>query len=144
MKALSRNLGITFDKGSPDSFLLPDLWRKLDDHPHPSTNKLISELQEYRENILDNCIQSPEYLILWLYENQGVRRFDASNRLFLVLTDKSNFFESWKLKRAKPLICKKVKKYLDEADNRTWLELNFDWKGDTYTTESEAIFIVKE
>lgn len=144
MKSLSRNLGIAFDKVVSDLYLLPDLWKKLDDHPHQSANKLISELQEYRENILDDCIQNPDRLIRWLYENQGVRRFDASNRLFLVLTDKSNFFESWKLKRAKPLIYRTVNKYLDEADNRTGFELNFNWEGSAYTTESEAIFIVKE
>lgn len=144
MKALSRDLGIAFDKGASDSFLLPDLWKKLDDHPDQNANKLISELKKYRENILEDCIQNPQRLIRWLYENQGVRRFDASNRLFLVLTDKSNFFDSWKLKRAKSLIFRTVNKYLDEADNRMGFELNFNWQGSVYTTESEAIFIVKE
>lgn len=144
MKRLARNLNIAFDKEAPDSFLIPDLWRKLEDHPDSKTDKLLSELQECRECILDDCIENPDHLVLWLYENQGVRRFDASNRLFLVLVNKGNFFESWKLKRAKPLIEGVVNDYLDKVGDNPGFELKFDWEGDTYITESDAIFVLKE
>jgi len=49
--------------------------------------------------------------------------------LFLVLLDKSNFFESWKLKRAKQLIEEKVHTHLDSVSSDPGLSLNFNWDG---------------
>ena len=144
MKSLARKLDIGFDKSAPDSILIPDLWRKLDDNPQRSAWELISELQEYRETLLDDCIMNPEPIVQWLYENQGVRRFDAANRLFLVLVDKSDFFSSWKLKRARSLISERVTNYLTEVDQGTGLQLDFLWGGETYSTEADVIFVVKQ
>lgn len=144
MKGMARRLNIEFDISTAVSVLIPDLWRKLDDHPNSIAEELISELQECREILLNDSIADPKLLVRWLYENQGVRRFDASNRLFLVLVDKSNLFESWKLKRAKPLISREVHKYLDKINHDIGFQLNFLWEGETYTAESDAIFVVKE
>lgn len=144
MKGVARTLNIGFDASVADSMLIPDLWRKLDDSPKGCARELISELQECREILLNECITNPEPLVRWLYENQGLRRFDASNRLFLVLVDKSNFFDSWKLKRAKTLISENVNSYLDEIDQGIGFQLDFFWEGETYSTESDAIFVVKQ
>ncbi|MCY4553965.1 MAG: hypothetical protein OXC79_09850 [Candidatus Poribacteria bacterium] len=144
MKGLARKLDIGFDKSVPDSILVPDLWRKLDDNPQRSAKELISELQEYRETLLDECIANPKPLVQWLYENQGTRRFDASNRLFLVLVDKIDFFSSWKLKRARPLISEHVTNYLTGVNQGTGFQLDFDWEDETYSTEADIIFVVKE
>ena len=144
MKKMARDLGVSHDKNTSDSFLIPDLWRKLDDHPNDNAKELVEELKERRENILNECIQNPTNLVRWLYENQGIRRFDASNRLFLVLIDKNNLFESWKLKRAKPLIATVVNQYLDSADDNLGFELDFLWEGNSYKTESDAIFVLKQ
>lgn len=144
MKQMARQLNIGFDQSTADSALIPDLWRKLDDHPNEDASHLIAELQECRETLLNEAIDSPEILVRWLYENQGMRRFDASNRLFLVLVDKGNFFDSWKLKRARPLISENVNGYLDEVDHDIGFQLDFDWEGDTYTTESDVIFVLKQ
>ena len=144
MKGLARKLDIGFDKSVPDSILVPDLWRKLDDNPQRSAKELISELQEYRETLLDECIANSKPLVQWLYENQGTRRFDASNRLFLVLVDKIDFFSSWKLKRARPLISEHVTNYLTGVNQGTGFQLDFDWEDETYSTEADIIFVVKE
>ena len=144
MKGMARKLKIAFDRDISDSVLLPDLWRKLDDSPNDDAKELIKNLQDYREAIVDNCIKNPKHLVRWLYENQGVRRFDASNRLFLVLIDKKNYFESWKLKRARSLIANQVNSYLSEIDSNMGFEINFLWEGNTYTTESDAIYVVKD
>ena len=144
MKGLARRLDVGFDASVSDSVLIPDLWRKLDDNPADCARELIDELQECRETLLDECVANPKSLVQWLYENQGLRRFDASNRLFLVLVDKSNFFDSWKLKRAKPLISATVNKYLDQINEEIGFQLKFIWEGDTYLTESDAIFVVKQ
>ncbi|MBU1319698.1 MAG: hypothetical protein KKG33_10225 [candidate division Zixibacteria bacterium] len=144
LKSMARRLKIAFDKEVADSVLVPDLWRKLDDSPSDSASELIASLQKNRETLLKECMEKPEHLVRWLYENQGVRRFDASNRLFLVLVDKGDFFESWKLKRARQLIADSVSSYLDKIEQDMGFELEFHWEGKTYTTESAAIFVVKD
>ena len=144
MKSLARELDIGFDKSVPDSILVPDLWRKLDDNPQRSAQELIRELQKYRETLLDDCIVNSKPLVQWLYENQGARRFDASNRLFLVLVDKSDFFNSWKLKRARPLISENVANYLSGINRDTGFQLDFYWEGEMYATEADVIFVIKQ
>ena len=142
MKKLCRELDVAYDRSLPVVALIPDIWQKLDDHPNPNASELILDLQEYRERLLDELLENPEELIRWLYENQGIRRFDASNRLFLILVDRKNFFNSWKLKRAKPLMQENINEYLNNADD-VGSELDFEWDENTFTTESDAIFVVK-
>ncbi len=146
MKSLARDLEIGFDNSVPDSALIPDLWRKLDDNPSNRAEELISELQTCRERLLDNSIANPELLGRWFYENQGERRFDASNRMFLVLVDKTNFFESWKLKikRARPLIVQYVNDYLNRVNIDAGFPIDFNWKEETYSTEADMIFVIKQ
>ena len=112
LKQWARKSRVTFASGISDSRLLPDLWRKADDHPSNSSIELIQELSDFRAAVLKTIRSDPTELIVWLYENQGVRRFDASNRLFLVLVDSNYFFDSWKLKRAKPLLESGIHAYL--------------------------------
>lgn len=45
-------------------------------------------------------------------EQQGEMHFDASNRLFLVLVDASDFDNSWKLKRNMDLLEPSITDYL--------------------------------
>ena len=144
MKGLARELDIGYDRSMADSILIQDLWRKLDDNPQRSAQELISELQKYRETLLDDCIANPEPLVQWLYENQGTRRFDASNRLFLVLVDKSDFFNSWKLKRARHLISENVTNYLSGINPDIGFQLDFYWEGEMYATEADIIFVIKQ
>ena len=81
--------------------------------------------------------------IRWLYEHQGERRFDASNRLFLVLVNRRNYFESWKLKRAKALMEERISKYLDERGNAPGRRINFPWQGKQYSTVSDLLVVRK-
>jgi len=43
-----------------------------------------------RNFTLEQVLKNPKDLIVWLYKNQGVCRFGADNRLFVVLASKSN------------------------------------------------------
>lgn len=52
MKDLARKLDISFDTSVPESVLIPDLWRKLDDHPSDDAHRLIRELYACRETLL--------------------------------------------------------------------------------------------
>ena len=64
-----------------------------------------------RNFILEQVLKNPKGLIVWLYENQGVRRFGANNRLFVVLASKSNWEESWKLKKDFDLVVAELDKF---------------------------------
>jgi hypothetical protein len=142
LKQSARKLKLAFDKDMPDARLLEDLWTKIKDHPNDAAQKLISELDNFRVKTLDECRKDSLPLITWLYENQGVRRFDASNRLFLVLVDRANFFDSWKLKRAKPLLIDGIKTYLDAQKGRPGQELKFNWEGVQYEVTADLLFVV--
>ena len=142
LKQLARRTQIHFATDLPDGRLLEDLWAKHRDHPSSESQQLIRELNEFRLKLLSECQRNSTELIRWLYENQGVRRFDASNRIFLVLVDRSNFFESWKLKRAKPLLNQAISNYLDTIGDRPGQQLDFTWEGSTYTAVSDVVFVV--
>lgn len=143
LRNVAKDLKVAFDVEAADSFLLQDIWRKLDDHPSPKAKELISELTDSRIAILDKAIAHPDILVKWLYENQGIRRFDASNRLFLVLVDKDMFFDSWKLKRARPLIAENVNAYLDNISDDPGVAMTFDWEGNEYKAISDIVFVSK-
>lgn len=143
LRSSAKKLKVPFDADASDSFLIQDIWRKLDDHPDATAKQLIEDLSGARKEILNECIAEPEVLVKWLYENQGVRRFDASNRLFLVLVDKDFFFDSWKLKRARPLIETNVNSYLDNVSDDPGFSMTFDWEGQKYKTVSDVVFVTK-
>lgn len=111
LKQFCRKQNIYFSQDIAEARLIEDLWSKVGDHPSEVARELMSQLKNTRLQILQSVRDNPETLIRWLYENQGVRRFDASNRLFLVLVDESDFFGSWKLKRAKPLLDQEIHRY---------------------------------
>jgi len=141
LKQFCRRHELHFDNNLPQARLLEDLWAKVKDHPSNSASELIRSLKEKRLQLVNSAMEDPEDLIRWLYENQGVRRFDASNRLFLVLVDCDNFFDSWKLKRAKPLLIDRVHRHLSETNNHTGREVSFQWNGDNYVVPSDVIFV---
>lgn len=142
LRRVARALSIPFNPRMPNSKLLEDLWKKVEDHPNEIAQSCIHNLQGQRIDILNESSTNPEILIKWLYENQGTRRFDANYRLFLVLVKRDNFFDSWKLKRAKPLLVQEINLYLDsKVDTSIGREVNFLWQGQEYNTISDAIFI---
>ncbi len=143
LKQWARRNEVPFSTDLPDSRLLSDLWNKASDHPSGDGQRLLEEMIAFRQQLIHDAQAEPSNLIRWLYENQGVRRFDASNRLFLILVDSSSFFESWKLKRAKPLLDSEITCYLDDASSSPGRSLDFTWEGTDYTVVSDAIIITK-
>lgn len=124
-----------------EAALLQDLWAKVSDHPSDACTQLVSDLRDFRNALVAEIEKAPTDLIRWLYENQGERRFDASNRLFLVLVDPRNFFDSWKLKRAKPLMEAKICAYLGGCGESPGQRIEFDWDGVRYSTVSDVIVV---
>lgn len=92
-------------------------------------------------------MQNPRGLIQWLYEEQGERRFDAANRLFLILVDENNLEDSWKMKRNINLLKNKINNYMDDSDfkNKNRFKIIFNWKDrKQYSAFSDIVFITKK
>jgi hypothetical protein len=142
LKQVARRVMVHFDEALADAKLLEDLWKKLRDHPAREAQRAVSDLHAYRMRLIEESKATPLPLITWLYENQGFRRFDSSNRLFLVLVDQSNFFESWKLKRAKPLLEAEITRYLDETPPVPGKQITFSWEGRSYASRSDVLFVL--
>lgn len=141
LKQIARRYDVPVAIDLAGSALLQDLWAKVADHPARDCRHLISDLKLFRHNLVTQIEQDPGDLICWLYENQGERRFDASNRLFLVLVDERNYFESWKLKRAKALMEETIRGYLDNCGDRPGRHIEFAWEGKRYSTISDVVIV---
>jgi hypothetical protein len=138
---IARDLNLPIDLELPAGRLLEDLWKKVNDSPTKPARDLIGSLKKERDEILKKCVGNPEELIVWLYENQGIRRFDAANRLFLVLVNTNSFFESWKLKRARELLVEKIYVALSQRNGHVGITIKFNWEGEVFKAHSGAIFV---
>ena len=141
LKRAARIHGLPIAADLAAAALLQDLWAKVADHPAAECKQLIAELVNFRDALVVAIEHNPQELIRWLYENQGDRRFDASNRLFVVLVDQRNYFDSWKLKRAKALMEAKIRNYLDGCGNNPGQRIEFDWEGERYSTISDVLVV---
>lgn len=137
--ARQNNLPISSDLAA--AALLQDLWAKVSDHPNPACQSLIGELMAFRGSLIDRIEADPSQLLQWLYENQGVARFDASYRLFVILVDQRNYFDSWKLKRAKALMEAKIQDYLNGCGDSPGRQVSFNWEGTNYSTVADLLVI---
>jgi hypothetical protein len=141
LKQAARIRSLAIDEKLSDADLLEHLWNVIADQPDQNARDLISNLRNNRLQMLDNIRNGPIELIKWLYENQGVRRFDASNRLFLVLVNEDNFFDSWELKRNRALLAEKIGYYLNNFSENTPKNIDFVWEGKKYQTIADIILI---
>ena len=145
LKSLARQFQVHYDRNMPQARLLEDLWGKLADHPSQQVAYRLRELKDARDKILEEAVLDPSALIRWLYEQQGARRFDTANRLFLILVDKSNYFDSWKLKRAKPLLVDRIHAYIEKVGTSPGREIEFQWRdGQVYNVVSDAVCVVHD
>lgn len=144
-KKLARKLGIAIPGDLPDRALaiyLQDLFTKSTE---TEAKAFMDKLREMKNKVYDDYISNPNKLIVWLYENQGERRFDAANRFYVVLIDKENPYDSWKLKRNVALIKTEVDKKLNSFNSNNLNKIRFYWDedGKNYECYSEILFICK-
>jgi hypothetical protein len=92
---------------------------------------------------IDEAIKNPRQLAIWMYENQGAQRFGADNRLFVILADKNNLDQSWKLKRDFDFVFGKIDQFFNEVTVSAKDEIVFTFKKKTYTTISKVLIITK-
>lgn len=144
LKQIARENKINFDSSQKNKFLLSELLTRLSESHLGSVKKAISSFHKIRWEIIEETMKNKKELIQWLYEEQGERRFDSANRLFLVLIDKNNLDESWKLKRNIDFLKEGVSSYLDEFKLHNDFKIIFNWQDEKYTSISDALFIVKK
>lgn len=143
LKKCAKDNGETIPNEKNETKQIELLWRKLSDNPTNEVQNTLLQIKEFRDNLVNEIIRDPTELIRWLYENQGTTRFDASNRLFLILINKSDYFNSWKLKRAKTLLQMGINEFLlREVGNLQ--NVSFLWGTSTYNVKTGAIILVQD
>lgn len=143
LKSIAREQKISFDKNMSGKALAVDLHKKIRDLPKKKQPKAYEDIVAFRQKVIDDITANSEELVIWLYENQGTRRFDASNRIFLVLIDEREYYNSWQLKRAIPLIKDNIKSALDGFQAKKLKPIKFQWEGQSHTVHSQAIIVRK-
>lgn len=144
LKRFAKEHNIPYDKNATNDEIFSELLTRISEDNSVKARNFIKEFHNKRREIILSVIKKPQELIKWLYEEQGIRRFDAANRFFLVLVDLRNLEESWKLKRNKKLLREQIIKYLDNNKNIDFnkLKISFEWQGRTYTTYATILFIL--
>jgi hypothetical protein len=146
LKQFAKSVGIKADKQQKKA-LFSELLTRISESTNPQAKNFIVQFNNARWEIIQKTLRNPKGLIRWLYEEQGERRFDAANRLFLVLIDKNSLEESWKMKRNTDLLESEINKYMDSFNTHQLheKEIEFDWlDGKKYRAISDVIFVVKE
>ncbi|MBI5221893.1 MAG: hypothetical protein HY980_00110 [Candidatus Magasanikbacteria bacterium] len=91
---------------------------------------------------IDDAINNPVFVSEYLYRLQGAQRFGDDNRLFIIIYDKRNPAESWKIKRDYNLIKQSVENFFNHS---TQLDpVNFRYGSTQYSAYSKILFIIKE
>lgn len=146
LKRFARQQNIPYDRNANNKDIFLELLTRISEDTSNEAKEFIRGFQRTREKIILNTIKNPRKLVKWFYEEQGVRRFDAANRFFLVLIDLKNLEDSWKLKRNKNLLHGEINDFLDHNQNMDFerLRISFDWQDRTYTTYATILFITKE
>lgn len=146
LKQFARGNGIPYDRGATDNEIFEELLARIEESPSDAAREFIVGFHETRRQIIDETIQNSRDLIIWFYENQGTRRFDAANRFFLVLVDRRNLEESWKLKRNRDLLSDGIDDYLDGNRNIDFnnLQVEFVWEGNVFHCHATCLFLIRE
>lgn len=142
LKGYAKKHRILFDKKATGDTLAYEITQKLSDANIKESDAIL----EMRRSILQESVENPRPLIRWLYENQGDRRFDASNRIFLIVVDKNNWSDSWKLKRNLNLLKPVINQWLDNfnPDLLQNLKVEFNFNDKPYHCFADVIFAIKE
>jgi len=135
---------IWFDKSKSKKMLLSELLTRVEEYPKQSAKDFLDEFQGIRRELISHTLDNPTELKIWLYENQGTRRFDAANRFFLILIDLNQLENSWKLKRNKALLAPRIMSHLNNSNEAgmSELKLNFRWNGQLFETYADMLPII--
>jgi hypothetical protein len=144
LKQICRQLQIFIPDDLSDKELRLHLYTKVSEDPREDAKSLITELKRLKKEIISEAEANPRELKIWLYENQGEARFDASNRFFLVLTDEIDITNSWRLKRNIVFLRERINEHLNSLTlDLGRLNTQFYWKKtqQTFNCKSGIVFI---
>jgi len=144
IKKICREIEISIPKNLKDDELKNLLLKKLKEDQTKEAKEFINTLNNLKKEIINDSTENPNELKVWLYENQGEMRFDASNRFFLILINETNLSESWKLKRNIKFLKEKINYHLNSLDtDLNSLNIDFYWDkdGENYNCKSDILFI---
>lgn len=146
LKAFARQNNIAYDRNASDDDIFSELLLRITESPNQNAQDFILQFHQTRREIINETIANPNELIVWFYENQGTRRFDAANRFFIVLIDRNNLEESWKLKRNREILNQQINTFLNDNRNVDFnqFQLTFNWEGKNYQSFATCLFIVRE
>lgn len=145
LKQQARKLSITFQMHKKASDTYYEIVQKLKDRDSEASRAALKSIDDVRKKILDETNARPQELVKNLYEKQGEMRFDASNRLFLILVDSTDYDSSWKLRRNLDLLKPTINHYLDDftSKNIEDLRVNFRYATKEYNCLADCIFVTK-
>ncbi len=146
LKNIAKQEKISFDAQAKNSQIYNEIVEKIKDSQNTEGLRVLQEINDFKLRLIQKLKKDPSVLIKNLYEEQGEMRFDASNRLFLILIDTENFENSWKLKRNLHELKPAIYNYLDNFVNKKLddLQINFTYKNKgKFTAYSDAIIIEK-
>ncbi len=90
---------------------------------------------------IDDAVSNPVSVCEYLYQLQGAQRFGSENRLFIIIHNRRNSSESWKIKRDYPVIKRSVDAFFNQ--NIQLDPVNFSFNSKQYLTHAKVMFIVK-
>lgn len=88
--------------------------------------------------------EQPFALAQWLYENQGEARFSDSHRFFIVLVNKHDLKQSWKLKSQFSCIKKVVTEHLNSTQQLASLTWSFKGRSDSMSFKTYYSVLIVE
>jgi hypothetical protein len=147
LRQKAKEADITFTKQKKADDIYYEIVEKMKDRNDYFCREALQNIKDFRLKVLEEVYKNPRILIQNLYEQQGEMRFDAANRLFLILVDTEDFDNSWKLKRNLDLLKPSIENYLNDFSSKKTeeLKISFNYKGKekTFTALSDMIFVVK-
>lgn len=90
---------------------------------------------------IDYAINNPKVVCKYMYQLQGAQRFGDDNRLFIIIYDKKNPGESWKIKRDYKLIKSKINNFFDQKVELD--AINFQYGKNQYLAHAKVMFVIK-
>lgn len=144
LKQICRTLQIFIPQDLRDEALKMHLYNIVSEDPREVARNFITTLKDAKRAVIFEAENDPNSLKVWLYENQGEARFDASNRFFLVLVDENDMKNSWRLKRNIAFLRTNINLHLENMrTNINDLNTTFYWANDrrTYNCKSDILFI---
>jgi hypothetical protein len=145
LRQAARSQRVSFQQHRKAQDTYYEISQKLQDRNDPASNDVLQSIAGTRKIILMEARANPKELIVNLYEKQGEMRFDAANRLFLILVDTQKYEDSWKLRRNFDLLKPTINNFLDNFSTQDFArsKTNFTYAGRSYQCLADCVFVIR-